>query len=130
MHRNKIARLFFLISAVWIFFGLRSDIAASPNGSKTSAHYTGKVNLNTATVDQLTQLPGIGPGKALSIVARRNKRPFRRVRQIIGVKGIGHRTYRLLEPYLAIDGPTDFEKRPAVPVPGTPKTVRKTGDSH
>ena len=51
------------------------------------------VNLNTASAEQLTALVGIGPTKALAIVAWREAHgPFKSVDQLIGIKGIGLKT--------------------------------------
>lgn len=48
------------------------------------------VNLNTATVDQLDELPGVGPATAAAIVAHRTQHgPFTSVEQLAEVRGIG-----------------------------------------
>jgi competence protein ComEA len=48
------------------------------------------VDLNTATVDELDTLPGIGPATAEAIVAHREANgPFTSVDQLIDVRGIG-----------------------------------------
>ena len=48
------------------------------------------VDLNTATVEQLDALPGIGPATAQAIVDHRARHgPFRSVAQLLQVKGIG-----------------------------------------
>jgi len=75
----------------------RAQTAASPDGV---------VNIQTATAEQLQLLPGIGPSKAEAIVAHRERRAFRRVRDILRVRGIGRATYRRLQSMLTVDGPT------------------------
>ena len=50
---------------------------------------TGSVDLNSASVEQLIELPGIGPSKAAAIVEERNKSPFSSVEDLDRVKGIG-----------------------------------------
>ena len=47
-----------------------------------------RVNLNTATADELRQLPGIGPALAAAIIAAR---PFDSVDDLLRVRGIGPR---------------------------------------
>lgn len=68
---------------------------------------TGKLNLNTATVEQLVLLPGIGPSKAEQIVSFRGKHgPFKRVADLRKVKGFGYKTLKKLEPFLDVKGET------------------------
>lgn len=53
----------------------------------------GATNLNTATVDQLDELPGVGPVTAQSIVDwRTDNGPFRSVEDLLEVRGIGEAT--------------------------------------
>jgi len=50
----------------------------------------GPVEINTATVDQLDVLPGVGPATAAAIVAYRDQHgPFQTVDQLAEVRGIG-----------------------------------------
>ncbi len=66
---------------------------------------TGKLNLNTATEEQLMMLPTVGPSKAERIVAWRKKNGgFKRAADLRRVKGFGYRTYKKLEPFLDIKG--------------------------
>ncbi len=66
---------------------------------------TGKINLNTATEDQLMLLPTVGPSKAERIVAWRKKNGgFKRTADLRHVKGFGYKTFKRLEPYLDIKG--------------------------
>jgi competence protein ComEA len=48
-----------------------------------------RLDVNAATVEQLTELPGIGEAKARAIVAARSERPFTSVEDLERVKGIG-----------------------------------------
>lgn len=67
----------------------------------------GKLNLNTATEDQLMLLPTIGPAKAERIVTWRKKHGgFKRIADLRRVKGFGYKTFKRLARFLAIEGET------------------------
>ena len=57
-----------------------------------------KVNINTATLEQLQQLKGIGPSKARAIIEEREKGgPFKTIEDIKRVKGIGDKTFQSIK---------------------------------
>lgn len=58
-----------------------------------------RLNLNEATIAQLEQLPGIGPSKAKAIAAYRDQHGgFRKVEELLNVKGIGPKIFEKLSP--------------------------------
>lgn len=57
---------------------------------------------NTASVEQLESLPGIGPTLARRIVEGRSPRGYERVDDLRRVRGIGERTLARLRPRLRI----------------------------
>lgn len=73
----------------------------------------GVVNLNTAPPELLSVLPGVGPAKALGIVAYRARHAFRTVDELVRVKGIGRRMVRAMRDHLAISGPSTAHGVPA-----------------
>ena len=56
-----------------------------------------KVNINTATLEQLVTLSGIGPAKAELIITYRSEHRFVKVEDIKKVKGIGDKTFEKLK---------------------------------
>ena len=78
----------------------------APRTSKSNRReLTGKLNLNTATEEQLMLLPTVGPAKAERIVAwRKRNGAFRRPADLRRVKGFGYKTFKRLEPYLDVKG--------------------------
>jgi competence ComEA-like helix-hairpin-helix protein len=77
---------------------------------KSAKDLTGKININTATEDQLMMLPSVGPAKADRIVSWRKKNgAFKRIADIRRVKGFGYKTFKRLEPFLDIKGDTTLK---------------------
>jgi competence protein ComEA len=61
----------------------------------------GKVNLNTATVEQLASLPGVGDALAARIVEYRQKSGgFKAAQELMNVKGIGEKNFGKLEAHI------------------------------
>jgi len=66
------------------------------------------LDLNTATLAQLEELPGIGASTANAIVQFRNKSgPFRRVEDLLAIRGISSHKLAQLRPYVSIT-PSNF----------------------
>ena len=60
------------------------------------------INLNTATVTELMQLPRIGQKTAERILAfRKAHGGFQRPEELMNVKGIGEKSYARIKPFLA-----------------------------
>ena len=79
--------------------------AKAPKKSKGKQAIAGKLNLNTATVEQLQLLPGVGAEKAERVITWRQKNGgFKRVADLRKVKGFGYKTIKKLEKYLDVSG--------------------------
>jgi len=63
------------------------------------------VNINTASAAELQKLPGIGPATARSIVRYRERNgPFRRVEELLIIRGISRSRLKALRPYITVEG--------------------------
>jgi competence protein ComEA len=63
------------------------------------------LDLNMVEEEHLTLIPGIGPELARKIIQyRSNKGGFRRIEELMEVRGIGQRKLRSLERYLVVGG--------------------------
>ena len=65
----------------------QSSVAASTPFIQEYVQF--KLNLNSATLEELIALPGIGESKARAILLRREKGPFHSVQDLHSIKGFG-----------------------------------------
>ncbi|AXT37760.1 helix-hairpin-helix domain-containing protein [Alteromonas sp. BL110] len=62
-----------------------------------------RIDLNSATVEQLVSLPGVGQSKAKAIIKYREEvGPFLEVAQLTQVKGIGEKMLSKIENYVLV----------------------------
>lgn len=57
----------------------------------------GKVNINNASLEELSSLTGIGEGKAKKIIEYREKNKFEKIEDIKNVSGIGNSLYEKIK---------------------------------
>lgn len=70
------------------------------------------INVNTATVKELAQLPGVGEVIAARIVRHREvSGPFRSVNELVIVRGISRKMLEKLRPYVTV-GTSPVPNRP------------------
>ena len=60
------------------------------------------VNINTATLDELKSLPGIGEVTAQAIIDYRKNTPFQSIEDIKNVTGIGDSKYNRIKDYICV----------------------------
>lgn len=77
--------------------------SASVGNQSTSAATGTLLDLNSATAEQLEQLPGVGPVTAKAILAWRTEHGrFTNVTELQEVDGIGPKTYAQLAPHVRV----------------------------
>lgn len=65
------------------------------------------VNINTAGVDELCSLDGIGESKAAAVIAYRAEHGmFHSIEEIVNVSGIGEDTFQAIRGHIYVDDPT------------------------
>ena len=99
---RRFARCAAAFALVFAFF------AQDAGAAKKGRELVGTININAATVEQLTMLPGVGPATARRIVEMRQKRPFTRPWEVIRVKGIGPAFFKKHKDRLKVEGETDL----------------------
>ena len=93
MRNRKNVLALFLVAAVLLAFT-----------SVLCAEQTEKVNINTATVEEIAKLEKIGPSYAERIVQyRKENGPFTKPEDILKVKGIGPKTFELNKDKISVE---------------------------
>ena len=87
---------------------------AAPSGAAVSQEKAAEakaapaqvVNLNTAPVEQLERLPGVGPKTAARIVEYRQKNGgFKKIEELMNVRGIGEKAFLKMKGQLTVTAP-------------------------
>jgi len=81
--------------------------ATAPKAAATvTATATAPVNLNTATVEQLATIPGVGPKMAERIIDYRQKNGgFKKVEDLMNVSGVGEKSFLKMKPLITVTAP-------------------------
>jgi competence protein ComEA len=100
--RRGAARLCALVLGLLVLAGPMAASAASDPARSGAAP---AVNVNTASVEELQVLPGIGESRARAIVERRRtKGAFESVEQLAEIRGIGPAMVERLRPLVTLKG--------------------------
>lgn len=91
-----------LVSAA--FFGAINPTMAQSTKTEAGIQQTAPINLNTATLEQLTRLKGIGQSKAQAILEyRQTIGEFHHIEQLAEVKGIGSKMVEKLAQQITVN---------------------------
>lgn len=70
--------------------------------NKTSSNNSSKININTASKEELITITGLGEGKASKIIEYRNNNQFESIEDIKNVSGIGDSLYEKIKDYIEV----------------------------
>src|SRR6266478_3125946 len=88
------------LSLLFLFLGLVFSAALFPAKKKPPLK---PVNLNTATSEELQQVPGIGPATAEKILQmRKSYGAFKSVDDLLSIKGLGKKRLEKMRKYLTV----------------------------
>jgi competence protein ComEA len=75
----------------------------TPPAAAAKPASTAIVNINTASATEIATLPGVGAKMAARIIEYRQKNgPFKKVEELMNVRGIGEKNFLKLKPQLAV----------------------------
>ncbi|HJZ78094.1 MAG TPA: helix-hairpin-helix domain-containing protein [Vicinamibacterales bacterium] len=103
------------VASLLVVFASSSSLAQTraPSGAAVKAAPGAVININTATVAELDTLPGIGARTAALIVEYRQKNgPFKKIEDLMNVRGIGEKNFLKLKPQLTVGAVKADHDRP------------------
>lgn len=87
-----------------LYFARSAGFGRTNQSATRAENLSLKVNINTATEEELDTLPNIGPARAKLIVAGR---PYKSVEELKKVSGIGDKQLQAMRPFVKTDGATE-----------------------
>jgi len=87
-----------------------------------------RLDVNTASVAKLQQLPGVGPGMAKRMAAHRVNKPFESVEELQNVQGVGPKLMDQLRSHVTAEPAEELQRLGDTPTVSTPGKVQGGGD--
>jgi competence protein ComEA len=83
---------------------VRDSIYATATRSthRKGKHLSSPISINSASINDLQRIPGVGPAMAKRIIERRSKARFTCPEDLLDVRGIGEKTLVKLRPYIVV----------------------------
>ena len=111
--------LFIALSGMLLFIPSNDTFASEKKAApekksapEKKAQPQGKVNINTASVEELSTLKGIGEKTAKRIIEYRKKEgPFKTSEDIMKVKGIGEKKFKGIKDHITVGTVKDPKKK-------------------
>lgn len=111
IERKLLAQIAVLIFALSLFSGLAAGQTKPATSSATTAAKTAeKLDINTATKDQLKELPGIGDAYSQKII---DGRPYRTKLDLVHKKIVPQATYEKIKDMIIAKQPKSDKMAPA-----------------
>ena len=87
-----------------LYFARSAGFGRTKHSATRAENLSLKVNINTATEQELDTLPNIGPARAKLIIAGR---PYKSVVELKKIAGIGDKQLEAMRPFVKIHGKTE-----------------------
>jgi competence protein ComEA len=89
-----------------------SGAATGKSGAAAKAAPSGTININSASAEQIALLPRVGIKLAERVVEyRKTNGPFKKVEDLMEVKGVGEKLFVVLRPHLSVSGETTLTQK-------------------
>ena len=109
------------MAALSFLLALAICVAPALAKKKTPDH---RIDLNVANEKELEELPGVGPTTAKAIIQFREKSGrFKRVEDLLVIRGISEAKLAKMRPYLTVEPPPAKSTSPAPSTTSPPKNA-------
>ncbi len=102
-----------LIIVIMLSLFITTQITAETTKNSKKVAINSKININSATMKELTSLPGIGKGTAIKIIEYRELNgKFTATKQLLKIKGIGKAKFGKIKDFIVATGDVVKVKMP------------------